>query len=104
MDDAACVKIWMGSDIPARFRQLDGLRHFVSQGEGEAIEYRGVIVVFVAHVPASVSASPVYRMANWPTEIAGWLRDGEGGLFGTNALAVIPHPNGDGVLLVGTAV
>lgn len=95
----------MGNDVPQQFRRLEGLRDLASLDEGEgAIESNGVIVVFVAHVPAAILASPVYRQANRASENSGWMREGECGLFGTNTLNVYPHPDGDGVLIVGSAV
>ena len=60
--------------------------------------------VFVAHVPVAILANPVYKQGNWQAENSGWMRDGESGLFGTNALSVHPHPEGDGILIVGIAV
>ena len=57
-----------------------------------------------AHVPSAVLANPVYKQGNWQGENSGWMRDGGSGLFGTNTLSVHPHPEGDGILIVGIAI
>jgi hypothetical protein len=60
--------------------------------------------VFVAHVPAALLAGPEYGRCAGPTGLDGGMREGESGLFGTNAMRVVPHPDGDGLLVIGTAV
>jgi hypothetical protein len=105
VDNGGCIRVWMGNNVPAQFRQLGRLRDFAPlDGENGPIEHNGIIVVFVAHVPAAVLVSPVYQQGNWGGENSGWMREGECGLFGTNALDVYPHPDGDGILIVGSCV
>jgi hypothetical protein len=60
--------------------------------------------VFVAHVPAAILADRTYKTCNGDSGTDGWIRDGELGLFGVNALDSLPHPDGDGILLVGSCV
>jgi hypothetical protein len=60
--------------------------------------------MFVAHVPAAMLADPVYRLCNGGSGTDGWIREGELGLFGINALDTVPHPDGDGVFVVGSCV
>ena len=105
MDVFPQIRLWMGNNIPLRLRKAIGLPEFdPSDDETVAPEIRGVIVVFVAHVPAAVLANPVYKQGNWQSENSGWMREGESGLLGTNALSVHLHPEGDGILIVGSAV
>jgi hypothetical protein len=56
----------------------------------------------VAHVPAAVLADRAYRRWNRKPGAEGWMREGELGLFGTNALDIHPHPDGDGIRIVGS--
>jgi hypothetical protein len=105
MDAFPSIRLWMGNSIPAKFRPTIGLPELDgSEDEAVAPEIQGVIIVFVAHVPSAVLANPVYKHGNWQGENSGWMREGESGLFGTNALSVHPHPDGDGILIVGSAV
>jgi hypothetical protein len=60
--------------------------------------------VFVAHVPAAMMADRTYRVSNGESGLEGWIREGELGLFGVNALDTFPHPDGDGILIVGSCV
>jgi hypothetical protein len=60
--------------------------------------------VFVAHIPAAMLADPTYRACNGESGIDGWIKEGELGLFGVNALDTLPDPDGDGLLLVGSWV
>jgi hypothetical protein len=99
------ISLWMGNQIPSHFRKAIGFPDLDSSADATiAPEIRGVIYVFVAHVPASVLANPVYKEADWQGENSGWIREGECGLFGTNAIGTFPHPEGDGILIVGSAV
>lgn len=97
MNNQPYIKLWMPEDVPQRFRELISID-----------DDTGVIVLFVAHVPAAVLAGKTYQdlqrtyADEWGSN--GWLRSGELGLFGTNALNEIPHPDGDGILLVGSCV
>jgi hypothetical protein len=95
MDGLPHIRLWMGNNFPVRYRKAVGLPE---------VDPQGVIIVFVAHVPAAVLANPVYKQGNWQSENSGWRREGECGLFGTNALSVHPHPEGDGILILGSAV
>jgi hypothetical protein len=105
MDALTDIQVWMGNNIPARIRKAIGLPEFDSSEDvSVAAELQGVTIVFVAHVPSLVLSNPVYRQANWQAENSGWMREGECGLFGTNALSIHPHPEGDGILIVGGAV
>jgi hypothetical protein len=87
VDEAGCIRVWLRDAVPERFR------HLCPQDD-----VRGVIALYLAHVPAVILASPTYRRCNAPSGIDGWLPDGMLGLFGTNALDTHPHPDGDGVL------
>lgn len=99
------IMLWMGNGIPADFRKTIGLPGRDEFGdETIAPEVQGGSVVFVAHVPSAVLANPVYQQANWQGENTGWMREGENGLFGTNAMIVRPHPEGDGILIAGLAM
>ena len=93
MEEGPCIRMWMSEDVPARFRCL-----FPFDGDS------GVILIFMAHVPAAVLAGKTYQEYLRNPYINGWMREGELGLFGTNALDTIPHPDGDGILLVGSCV
>jgi hypothetical protein len=93
-DDASPhIRLWMPEYVPVRFRRLIP---FANDS--------GVLVMFVAHVPAEVLASKTYQECESNPHINGWIREGELGLFGTNALNTIPHPDGDGILIVGSCV
>jgi hypothetical protein len=94
MDDGVCIRVWMRDAVPARLREAARL--------GEAGE--GVITEFLAHVPAAILADRAYRRWNRKSGAEGWMREGELGLFGTNALDIHPHPDGDGILIVGSCV
>lgn len=93
MDNGKSVRIWLREDIPERFRHLT-----------PNADETGIFVVFVAHVPDSVLAGPTYRLCNGESNLEGWMREGECGLFGINALDVHPDPEGDGILIVGSCV
>jgi hypothetical protein len=93
MREGNCIRIWMPEDIPEEFLALVPF-------DTES----GVIVMFFAHVPSAVLAGKTYRECQNSPHINGWMREGELGLFGTNALNSIPHPEGDGILLVGSCV
>jgi hypothetical protein len=86
------IRIWTRHTIPKRFAHLARLR---DDGEVEN-------TMFVAHVPAAMLKDRSYRAANGKSGIEGWMRDGELGLFGVNALDTVPHPDGDGLLVVGS--
>jgi hypothetical protein len=92
VDDGACIRIWTRDTIPERFAHLARLAD-----DGEVQN-----TVFVAHVPAAMLADPTYRVSNGQSGTDGWMREGELGPFGVNALDIVPHPDGDGVFLVGS--
>ena len=105
MGSSPHIQLWMGNNIPAHIRSVIGLPDLDgSEDANVAPEVEGVITIFVAHVPSSVVDNPVYKQGNWEGENSGWMREGECGLFGSNALSVHPHPEGDGVLIVGSAM
>jgi hypothetical protein len=94
MGKDVCIRIWTRDTIPARFAHLARL---ADDGEIEN-------TVFVAHVPAAMIGDRTYRVCNGDSGTDGWIREGELGLFGINALNTIPHPDSDGVLIVGSIV
>jgi hypothetical protein len=94
MDDGVCIRVWLMETVPERFRQAARLSDV---GEG-------VITMFVAHVPAAILADRTYQNCNKTSGAEGWMEEGALGLFGTNALDVYPHPDGDGILIVGSCV
>jgi hypothetical protein len=94
MDGNMCIKVWMPDSVPERLQQAAGLLE----------EKDGVSTEFVAHVPAAILATKAYRRWNKKSGAEGWMAEGEIGLFGTNALDVYPHPDGDGILIVGSCV
>lgn len=94
MDKNDSIRVWVPESVPERFR------HFVPQDEGRS----GVYVLFVAHVPAAVLVSRTYRECDANSRIGVWMREGELGLFGTNAYDTYPHPDGDGILVVGSCI
>jgi hypothetical protein len=94
VDEAPCIRIWTRDRIPERFAHLARL---ADDGEVEN-------TVFVAHVPAAMLADRTYRACNGQSGTDGWMREGELGLLGVNALDTVPHPDGDGVFLVGSWV
>jgi hypothetical protein len=93
MGEVPYIRVWVRDTVPERFRDLC-----------PPDEVRGVIALYLAHVPAAVLASRTYRECNGASGTDGWLPDGMLGLFGTNALNTYPHPDGDGVLIVGSCV
>lgn len=94
MNENVCIRIWMPHAVPERLRQAAGLLDIKD----------GVYVEFVAHIPAAILADRAYRRGNKKSGAEGWMREGELGLFGTNALDIYPHPDGDGILIVGSCV
>ena len=105
MDGSAHIRLWMGNDVPEQYRNTIGLPEFDgSIDESSAPVVNGATIIFVAHVPFAVHENPVYKQGNWQQENCGWMREGECGLFGANALRVCPHPEKDGILIVGSAV
>ena len=90
MEEGVCIPIWTRHTIPQQFAHLARLRD-----DGEVHD-----TMFVAHVPAAMLADPAYRSCNGESGTDGWLREGELGLFGVNAVDTEPHPDGDGVFLV----
>ena len=94
MDDGVCIRVWMRDSVPERLRRAIPLFD----------EAAAVTPEFVAHVPAAIVAGRAYRRWNKKTGAEGWMREGELGLFGTNALDTYPHPDGDGILIVGSCV
>jgi hypothetical protein len=93
LNEPACIRIWTRDSIPEPFRHLI-----------PSVEDTGIFAIFVAHVPAAVLTEPTYRLCNGESAIAGWIREGESGLFGSNAMNTYPHPDGDGILIVGSCV
>ena len=93
MDEAPCIRVWVLDAVPERFRHLC-----------PPDDVCGVIALYLAHVPATVLEGRTYRECNGASGTDGWLPDGMLGLFGTNALNTHPHPDGDGVLIVGSCV
>jgi hypothetical protein len=93
MEKGVCIRIWTRHTIPERFAHLARL---ADDGEIEN-------TIFVAHVPAAMLADPAYRACN-ESGADGWMREGELGLFRVNAVDTVPHPDGDGVFLVGSCV
>lgn len=89
-----CIRIWTRDSTPPEYAHLT---HLADDGEVEN-------TVFVAHVPATMLCDRIYRMCNGDSTTEGWMREGELGLFGCNALDEFPHPGGDGILLVGSCV
>lgn len=47
-------------------------------------------------------ADRAYRACNGESGTDWWMREGELGLFGVNALDTVRHPDGDGLLIVGS--
>jgi hypothetical protein len=93
MGEGACIRIWTRDTVPERFRHL---ATFADDGEIEN-------TVFVAHVPAQMLADRTYQFFNGESGSGGWLQHGRG-LFGTNCVDVFPHPDGDGLLVVGSGI
>ncbi len=89
-----CIRIWTRTTLPEWLRLLAWLADFVDDED----------TVFVAHVPAAMLADRTYRAGNGASGTDGWIREGELGLFGTNALDTFVHPDGDGILVVGSAI
>jgi hypothetical protein len=94
VDEGACIRIWTRDTVPKRFAHLARL---ADDGEVEN-------TVFVAHIPRAMVADRTYRVCNGESGTDGWIREGELGLFGINALDTFPHPDGDGILVVGSYV
>ena len=90
MDDALFIRVWLRDAVPERFRYLIPLNDYDN--------------IFLAHVPTKVLADQTYRACNGVSGIEGWMPEGMLGLFGINALTPHPHPEGDGLLLVGSQV
>src|ERR1700733_15141799 len=86
MVEGVCIRIWTRSTVPEQFQPLARL---LDDGEFEN-------TMFVAHVPAAMLADRTYRVCNGESGTDGWIREGELGLFGVNALDTVPHPDGDG--------
>ena len=94
MAESVCIRIWTRHTIPREFAHLARL---ADDGEVEN-------TVFVAHVPAAMLADRAYRKCNGESGINGWMREGKLGLFGVNALDTVTHPDGDGLLVIGSWV
>jgi hypothetical protein len=95
VDEGVCIRIWTRDTIPERFRHLA-----VLHDDGDAAHN----TTFVAHVPAAMLADRTYWLCNGESGTDGWLREGELGLFGTNCIEAVPHPDGDGFLIVGSGL
>lgn len=94
MSEGVCIRVWTRNTVPEQFRRLARLN---DDGEVEN-------TVFVAHVPAAMVADRTYRVCNGESGTEGWMREGALGFFGANALDIFPHPDGDGLLIVGSWV
>jgi hypothetical protein len=94
MEEVMCIRIWMRHTIPDRFAHFARL---MDDGEVET-------TMFVPHVPAAMLTDPAYRVCNGESGTDAWMREGELGLFAVNTLDTVPHPDGDGVFLVGSCV
>lgn len=92
----AVIRVWLRDAIPESFRRAARVPL--------PDEEDSVLTVFVAHVPAVLLVSDTYRRCNGLSGTNGWLPDGLGGFMGTNAVRSVPHPDGDGVLIIGSAV
>lgn len=90
------IRVWLRDAIPEPYRRAARIPF--------PDEEDGVLTVYVAHVPAALLASDTYHRCNASSGTEGWLPDGLGGFMGTNAVRSVPHPDGDGVLIVGSAV
>lgn len=88
MEAGVCIRIWTRDTIPARFADL---ARFADDGE-EALN-----TAFVAHVPAAMLADESYRFFTGGDATSGWT-----GLFGVNCLDSVPHPDGDGLMVIGS--
>jgi len=83
----------MSGDVPGEYQQ------FIPDPDAT-----GVIVLWVAHVSLAVLGNKTYQECQENPYIQGWMREGELGLFGTNALDTYPDPDGDGIILVGSCI
>lgn len=91
MEDGVCIRFWTRHTIPQQFAHLARL---LDAGKVEN-------TMFVAHVPEGMLGDLAYQTCNGDSGLEGWLREGELGFFRCNALKTLPHPDGDGVLIVG---
>jgi hypothetical protein len=91
MDAGVCIRIWTRETVPDRFRHLLA---FADDGEIEN-------AVYIAHVPAAMMADRIYRETCGESGLD-WIFRRGCGPFGTNAIDTSPHPDGDGILIVGS--
>lgn len=92
MDEGCCIRIWTRHTIPERFAHL---ARYADDGEVENTK-------FVAHVPEGMLGDVVYQECNGESGLDGWIQEGQLGVFRVNALNTMRHPDGDGVLIVGS--
>lgn len=92
MDQSCCIRIWTRHTVPQRF-----LHHILSADEGPCESAK-----FLAHVPEGMLGDVVYQECNGDSGFDGWMREGELGFFKINAMNTVRHPDGDGVLIVGS--
>ena len=91
MGENACIRVWPRDQVP------DCYRRFATYYEDGDIEY----TVFVAHVPAAVLADRLLQQCVDVSGPEGYLWWESRGLFGTNCIDTFPHPDGDGIIVVG---
>ena len=94
MSQLTCIQIWPRDQVPS---ELSEFRTYADDGEIEN-------TVFVAHVPATVLQDRLYRLANGETGLDSWIYPGDLGLLGVNAIDKLPHPNGDGIIVIGSCI
>lgn len=92
-----CIRHWLAADIPQALWPSTPF-------EPES----GVTVAFLAHLPQIVNESDAYGKIEaifaGEFDSNSWMRAGELVLSGTNALNFVPHPDDDGILLIGSCV
>src|SRR5690349_1882875 len=99
MNESVCIRIWTRDTVPEQFRHLATYADD-TDGDGGVLEY----TKFVAHVPAKMLSDRTYEYFNGESGDEGWMYPGGPGWFGINALDTFPHPDGDGILIVGSAI
>ena len=95
MSNEKCIRIWTRHTVPP---ELASFATVLDDGDASHN------TVFVAHVPAAMLADDIYGQCERPgpgnQEESWYYWDGRG-IFGTNGWNTYPHPDGDGILLVG---
>ena len=94
MAEDVCIRIWTRATVPERFAHL---ARYADDGEVQN-------TMFVAHVPAEMLKDRTYRIANGESGTEGWLREGNSACLARTRSMCSPHPDGDGVLIVGSCV